>query len=99
MHQPKPNTIAPKRKSATARISLLFSCSSVIVPHFLGSIAGIVCGHMAMKEFARNPELEGRKMARWGLIIGYGSIVVMPLLALGFLLLFGGICGGGPLGS
>ncbi len=78
-----------------ATLSLVFSCCSIITPFFIGTIAGIVCGHMAMREFARDPELEGKQKAKWGLIIGYSSIVVIPLLVIGFLVLFGGICGGG----
>jgi hypothetical protein len=85
--------VPQKRKSTLATLSLVFSCCSIATPLFLGTIAGIVCGHMAMKEFARDPDLEGREKAKWGLIIGYASIVVLPLLVFGFLLLVGGICG------
>ena len=79
--------VSPKKKSQLATLSLIFSCCSIVTPLFLGSIAGIVCGHMAMREFQRNPELEGKKKARWGLIIGYVSIpaiIVLAYLALFF---------------
>ena len=95
MNQTPTNPVPPKRKSSLATLSLVFSCCSIITPLFLGSIVGIICGHMAMKEFARDPELEGRQKAKWGLIIGYSSIVLLPVLVFGFLYLFGGICGGG----
>jgi Domain of unknown function (DUF4190) len=62
------------RKSTLAKLSLIFSCCSPITPLFIGSIGGIVCGHMAMNEFRRDPGLVGKKMAMWGLSIGYVSI-------------------------
>ena len=95
MTQPPAIPAAPRRTSTLATLSFVFSCCAIVTPLFLGTIAGIVCGHMAMKELARDPELEGKSKAKWGLIIGYSSIVVIPLLGLGVLLLFGGICGGG----
>ena len=84
MIQSPPNLVAQKRKSTLATLSLVFSCCSIITPLLLGSIAGIICGHMAMKEFRRDSELEGRKKAKWGLIIGYGVIVFVALFAFVF---------------
>jgi hypothetical protein len=95
MTQPPPIPVTQKRKSTLATLSLVFSCCSILTPLFLGTIAGIICGHMAIKEFKRDPELEGRQKAKWGLIIGYASIVFFPLLGFGVLYMFGGICGGG----
>ena len=43
-----------------------------------------------MKDFRRDPELEGRQKAKWGLIIGYGLIVFILLYAFVFLTLLGG---------
>lgn len=95
MTQPAPIQVTQKRKSTLATLSLVFSCCSVLTPLFLGTIAGIVCGHMAMREFKRDPELQGIKKAQLGLIIGYASIALIPLAGLGVLYLYGGICGGG----
>jgi hypothetical protein len=92
---PPPIPVAARKESKLAVLSLVLSCCSFVTPLFLGTIGGIVCGHLAMREIRRNPELEGRQLAKWGLIIGYSSIVLIPLLVFGFLALFGGICGGG----
>jgi hypothetical protein len=70
----QPSHISTPRKSTLAKLSLIFSCCSPVTPLFIGSIGGIVCGHMALAELRRNPELGGRKMAIWGLSIGYISI-------------------------
>ena len=42
---------------------------SVLVP--LGSIPGIICGHLARARMRRNIFLEGGKMAKAGLLISY----------------------------
>jgi hypothetical protein len=95
MSQPASIPVIQKRSSTLATRSLIFSCCGIFTPLFIGSIIGIVYGHRAMKEFARDPELEGRQKAKWGLIIGYGYIIIAPLLVIAALYLFGGICGGG----
>jgi len=87
MTQPSLVPVPQKRKSTLATLSLVFSCCSFVF--FIGTIAGIVCGHLAMREFKRNPELEGRNIAKWGLIIGYASIGLIPLLIVGVLYLLG----------
>jgi hypothetical protein len=44
---------------------------------FVGSIAAIVCGHMALKQITQNPQtLTGRGVAILGLILGYVAIAV-----------------------
>jgi hypothetical protein len=98
MTQPPAIPVATTKKSTLATLSLVFSCCSILTPFFAGTIGGIICGHLAMKELKRTPGLEGRRQAKWGLIIGYSSILVIPLLCLGFLFLFGGSCGGGLFG-
>ena len=56
----------PGRFSALAAASLI---CSVFVP--LGSIPGIICGHLAKARMRRNIFLEGGKMASAGLLISY----------------------------
>jgi DNA-directed RNA polymerase subunit RPC12/RpoP len=65
----------PDRFSALAIASLL---CSVFVP--LGSIPGIICGHMAKARMRRDIFLVGEKMATAGLLISY--CVLMATLAL-----------------
>jgi len=68
-------TQAPVRFSGLAAAALI---CSVFVP--LGSIPGIVCGHLAKARMRRNIFLEGAKMASAGLLISY--CVLMGTLAL-----------------
>jgi hypothetical protein len=44
---------------------------------FVGSIAAIICGHMALKQITQNPQtLTGRGVAILGLVLGYVAIAV-----------------------
>jgi hypothetical protein len=82
MTHPSSSPITPKRKSTLAALSLVFSCCPLITPFSVGSIAGTICGHTAMKQLKRDPELEGRQKAKWGLIIGYALIAISSLVVL-----------------
>jgi len=82
MTQPSSNPVTPKRKSALATLSLVFSCCSIFTPYFVVSIAGVICGHMAMHQLKRNSDLAGRQEAKWGLIIGYALIGISSLVVL-----------------
>jgi hypothetical protein len=84
------STAIPSKAPERAKLSLILSCCGLATPLFVGSIAGIIFGHLAMREFRRNPHLEGRRMAKWGLIIGYGWIAVCPLVLMVFVLLLAG---------
>jgi hypothetical protein len=71
----------PDRISALAVASLI---CSVFVP--LGSIPGIICGHMARARMRRNIFLVGEKMANAGLLISYSVLMATVALAATFLL-------------
>jgi len=71
----------PGRISALAVASLI---CSVFVP--LGSIPGIICGHMARARMRRNIFLVGGKMANAGLLISYSVLMATVALAATFLL-------------
>ena len=71
----------PDRFSALAVSSLI---CSVFVP--LGSIPGIVCGHLAKARMRRNVFLVGEKMANAGLLISY-CVLMATLAAAGTFLL------------
>jgi len=82
--------IEPERKVIPlAKASFILGCCSPAIPLFLGSIGAIVCGHMAMKEFRRDPTLPGRKMAIWGLTLGYLSIPISFVVCLAILIHLG----------
>ena len=61
---------------------------------FLGSIAAVICGHMARAEIRRDPNLDGDGMAVAGLVLGWVSIalgVLAILLVIVAILFFGGL--------
>ena len=77
---PSSPAAAPSPPQASDRFSALAAASlicSVFVP--LGSIPGIICGHLAKARMRRNIFLVGEKMANAGLLISY--CVLMATLA------------------
>ena len=64
-----------RRVSGLAAAALTLSCLSVIVGP-LGCLAGVVCGHLARRQFQRDPELGGEGIASAGLIVGYIFIAI-----------------------
>jgi hypothetical protein len=50
--------------------SLILSIAFVILGP-LGSVPGIICGHLALKEYKSAGVQEGRGMAKAGIIIGW----------------------------
>ena len=65
-----------KRKSELAKLSLVFACLSWLIPLFIGNILAIVFGFRALKEIRTNPNLAGKKMAVWGIALGF---ILVPL--------------------
>ena len=55
----------------------LYSLVLSFIP-LIGSIAAVVCGHMALREIQQShSELEGRNLAMAGLVIGYLGLLVI----------------------
>jgi hypothetical protein len=82
---------AGPRTSTMAIISLIGGIAGWTVLPFLGSIAAIICGHIAKSEIKKSAGMVGGNgMATAGLIMGYLSIalgvclicvlVILPLL-------------------
>jgi DNA-directed RNA polymerase subunit RPC12/RpoP len=67
-----PRQQIPDRYSGLAMASLI---CSVFVP--LGSIPGVICGHMAKARMRRDIFLVGEKMANAGLVISYCMLLAM----------------------
>jgi hypothetical protein len=80
--QPKPMS---KKFSRFAISSLLLSCFWFALP-CLGSLGGIVCGFMALREIKSDPRLKGRSLAIVGIIIGLISLMILPFS--GYILLY-----------
>lgn len=69
-------------------------CAWFIVP-FIGAIAGIICGHVALGEIKRSEgRQEGRGMAIAGLIISYAQIALAVCIVAGLVAIIG-FAGGG----
>ena len=95
MSQPYPTTPSTTpRTSTTAIISLIGGIAGFSFLPFLGSIAAIICGHMAKTEIKKSSGMVGGNgMATAGLILGYLGIalgvcllcvlVILPLLGIG----------------
>lgn len=81
--RPGPSSPAAATSQAPGRLSGLATASlicSVFVP--LGSIPGVICGHMAKARLRCSIYLEGKKMANAGLLISY-CVLVATLAAAG----------------
>ena len=85
---------AARPTSALAITSLVSGILGWTLLPFLGSIAAVICGHMARAEVRRDPNLDGDGMAVAGLVLGWVSIalgVLAILLVIVAILFFGGL--------
>ncbi len=82
-----PSRTGPKTNTL-AIISLIASIAGIVILWGIGSIAGMICGHISISQIKKTGE-QGRGMALAGLIIGYvgialaiiGVIIVVALSA------------------
>ena len=58
-----------------AIISLIASIVGIVILWGIGSIAGVICGHISLSQIKKTGE-QGRGMAIAGLIVGYVGIVL-----------------------
>jgi hypothetical protein len=42
-----------------------------------------------MRYFSNNPCVGGRRIAQWGLVVGYGSFLIVPAYALAVIFILG----------
>ena len=83
---------APRQTSSYAVIALVAGILGWTLLPFLGSLGGIIFGHMARGEIRRQPDrLEGDGLAVAGLVLGYLSIALAVLVVVAIFLLFGGL--------
>ncbi len=77
MSEPEPWPSSTPPTSALAIISLIGGIAGWTLLPFLGSMVGIVCGHMAKNEIKKSGgTIGGNGMATAGLILGYTAIAV-----------------------
>ena len=92
---PAPLPSAPARPTSALAITSLVSgiLGWTLLP-LLGSVAAVICGHMARAEIRRDPAIDGDGMAIAGLILGWVSIALMVLAVVAIVLIvvfFGGL--------
>ncbi|BDS09016.1 hypothetical protein NT6N_40560 [Oceaniferula spumae] len=78
LQQPPPAypNVAPGRTSGLAIASLVCGIAS-FVPIFIGSLAAIICGHMALSQIKKSgQQLTGKGMAIAGMILGYLTFAI-----------------------
>ena len=85
----------PRQTSTLAIVSLVAGILGWTVVPFFGSIAAVICGHMARKEIRLAPDrLEGDGLAIAGLVLGYLAIAMAVLAIIAIILVivfFGGL--------
>jgi len=72
----QPGTGAPATKTnVLAIVSLIASIAGIVIFWFIGSVVGVICGHISLNQIKRTRE-EGRGLAVAGLIVGYIGIAL-----------------------
>ena len=73
----------PAQQSGTAVAALVLGICGFVVCPLICSIAAVVCGHIAKNEIdASGGRIEGRGLAKAGLILGYVGIALCVIGAL-----------------
>lgn len=85
----QPYGSAPRRPTnGLAIVSLVASLVGVTIVPFIGSIVGVVTGHMARRQITETGE-EGAGLATAGLVIGYVGVGLIVAIVLIMLVTFG----------
>jgi hypothetical protein len=83
---------ALRQTSTLAIVSLVSGILGWTFAPLLGSIAAVICGHMARAEIRRAPDrLDGDGFAIGGLILGWTQIVLSLLFLILLFMFFGGL--------
>ena len=83
---------APRQTRTLAIIALVAGILGWTLLPFLGSLGGIIFGHMARGEIRRsNGQLDGDGLAVTGLVLGWINVMLAVLLVLVIFMFFGGL--------
>ena len=66
--------------------SLVLGVLSLVCCGFILGIPAVICGHLALSKFQKDPQLQGKGLATAGLIIGYVAIAFWLI----YVVFFGG---------
>jgi hypothetical protein len=82
----------PRQTNTLAVVSLVSGLLAWTLIPVLGSVAAIICGHLARSEIRSAPDrYEGDALALIGLILGWAQVVVTILGLIAIFLFFGGV--------
>jgi uncharacterized protein DUF4190 len=62
-----------------ATASVVLACTSPFI-YPVGSLAGIICGHIALSRMTREKSSDGKRRAIVGLIVGYVLFTIMTII-------------------
>jgi len=83
---------APRQTSTLAVIALVAGILGWTLLPFLGSLGGIIFGHMARGEIRRsNGQLDGDGLAVTGLVLGWINVGLWIVGIIAFIMFFGGL--------
>ncbi|SBV36230.1 conserved hypothetical protein [uncultured Stenotrophomonas sp.] len=83
---------APRQTSTLAVIALVAGILGWTLLPFLGSLGGIIFGHMARGEIRRgNGQLDGDGLAVTGLVLGWINVGLWIAGIIAFIMFFGGL--------
>ena len=94
--QPAPGYAQPTgaKTNVLALVSLIASIAGIVIAWGIGSIVGIICGHISLSQIKKTGE-EGRGMAVAGLIVGYIGLALAILSVIIIAIIFGTIAASG----
>lgn len=91
-------TAPPAKTNALAITSLVSSIAAFVIVPLIGSIVGVITGHISLKQLRTSGEA-GRGMALAGTIVGWVgiglSVITIVLIVLWFIFVFGAIASSG----
>lgn len=82
------------KTNVLAIVSLIASIAGIVIAWGIGSIVGIICGHISLSQIKKTGE-EGRGMAVAGLIVGYIGLALAILSVIIIAIIFGSIAASG----
>ena len=83
-----------KKTNVLAIVSLIASIAGFVIAWGIGSIVGIICGHISLSQIKKTGE-EGRGLAVAGLIVGYIGLALAILSVIIIAIVFGAIAANG----
>jgi uncharacterized protein DUF4190 len=83
-----------KKTNVLAIVSLIASIAGFVIAWGIGSIVGIICGHISLSQIKKTGE-EGRGLAVAGLIVGYIGLALAILSVIIIAIVFGTIAANG----